>query len=88
MIDRNTPADCMRSPLNETLPMQCQQLKRGYGECKRGMIDMRKRFRGNQPFAVSQELEGGGGGGKGGQLYGGRPAVGEVKAGEEEVEED
>lgn len=49
---------------------------------------MRKRFRGNQPFAVSQELEGGGGSGKGGQLYGGRPAVGEVKTGEEEVRED
>ena len=41
---------------------------------------MRKRFRGNQPISVSQELEGGGGtqvkgaGGGGGQLYGGRPA--------------
>lgn len=31
---------------------------------------MRKRFRGNQPIAVSQELEGE----KGGQLYGGRRA--------------
>ena len=39
------------------------------------MIDMRKRFRGNQPVAVSKELEGGRGGG-GGQLYGGRSAVG------------
>lgn len=38
---------------------------------------MRKRFRGNQPIAVSQELEGGTGpGGK--QLYGGRPALGSV----------
>lgn len=41
---------------------------------------MRKRFRGNQPVSVSQELEGGGatkvkGAGSGGkQLYGGRPA--------------
>ena len=31
------------------------------------MIDMRKRFRGNQPIAVSQEIEGE----KGGQLYAG-----------------
>lgn len=38
---------------------------------------MRKRFRGNMPIAASLELEGGG---KGGQLYGGRPAVGEQKA--------
>jgi hypothetical protein len=41
---------------------------------------MRKRFRGNAPISTSLELEGGGGGaglekaGKGGQLYGGRPA--------------
>jgi len=32
---------------------------------------MRKRFRGNQPIAVSKELEGGGGGG---MLYAGKPA--------------
>lgn len=31
------------------------------------MIDMRKRFRGNQPIAVSKEIEGE----KGGQLYAG-----------------
>lgn len=36
------------------------------------MIDMRKRFRGNQPVGVSKELEGE----KGGQLYGGGRAVG------------
>jgi cytochrome c oxidase assembly factor 5 len=46
---------------------------------------MRKRFRGNQPISVSQELEGGGPaqatGAKGGtgQLYGGRPAFQAVK---------
>ena len=38
---------------------------------------MRKRFRGNQPIAVSQELEAGTGPG-GHQLYGGKPAVGDV----------
>ena len=41
------------------------------------MIDMRKRFRGNQPVAVSKELEGE----KGGQLYGGEKAVGETGIG-------
>ena len=77
MVDRNQPIDCLRPPLVDTLPMRCQQLKKGYGECKRGMVDMRKRFRGNKPIAVSQELEAGGGQ-EGGQLYGGKPAVGGV----------
>ena len=35
---------------------------------------MRKRFRGNQPIAVSRELEGGGPAGGSGQLYAGKPA--------------
>lgn len=47
------------------------------------MVDMRKRFRGNQPISVSHELEGGGGqkvvGASGGQLYGGKPAFEPVK---------
>jgi len=70
LIHRNTPAECLRQPLADTLPTQCQQLKHGYGECKRGLIDMRKRFRGNKPISTSQELEAGGGK-EGGQLYGG-----------------
>ncbi|GAB1741480.1 hypothetical protein KC331_g818 [Hortaea werneckii] len=60
LIHRNTPAECLRPPLADTLPTQCQQLKKGYGECKRGLIDMRKRFRGNKPIATSTELEAGG----------------------------
>lgn len=67
MVQRNKPSDCLRYPLNEQLPTRCQQLKRGYGDCKRGWIDMRKRFRGNQPMAVSKEREGE----KGGHLYAG-----------------
>lgn len=38
------------------------------------MIDMRKRFRGNQPIGVSQELETGN---RRGQLYAGKGALGE-----------
>jgi cytochrome c oxidase assembly factor 5 len=60
MVHRNTAADCLRPPLVDTLPTKCQQLKHGYGECKKGMVDMRKRFRGNKPIAVSTELEGDG----------------------------
>ena len=47
----NSAADCLREPLASELPTRCQQLKKGYGDCKRGMIDMRKRFRGNKPIA-------------------------------------
>ncbi|OCT55073.1 cytochrome c oxidase assembly protein [Cladophialophora carrionii] len=76
LLDRHTPLECLSSPLLETLPTQCQQLKIGFRECRRGLVDMRKRFRGNAPISTSLELEGGGGDDKvkGGQLYGGRPA--------------
>lgn len=37
------------------------------------MVDMRKRFRGNQPIAVSKEIEGGAQD-PGHQLYAGKPA--------------
>ncbi|KAI0476530.1 cytochrome c oxidase assembly protein PET191-domain-containing protein [Xylariaceae sp. FL0804] len=73
MVQRHTAAECLRSPLDLTLPLKCQQLKKGYGECRRGMIDMRKRFRGNQPVtfkkAEKAEKEG-----EGYQLYAGRSA--------------
>ncbi|KAI6714757.1 hypothetical protein JHW43_002725 [Diplocarpon mali] len=78
MIQRNKPGDCLRPPLLDSMPTKCQQLKKGLGECKRGMVDMRKRFRGNQPITVSKELEGGAS--EAGQLYAGRPAfAGAVK---------
>lgn len=57
--------DCLREPLVSDLPVRCQQLKKGYGDCKRGMIDMRKRFRGNKPLGSTSE----GGGGKGESKY-------------------
>jgi cytochrome c oxidase assembly factor 5 len=74
MVQRNTAADCLRSPLSETLPTKCQQLKKGFGDCRRGMIDMRKRFRGNQPitFKKLETSESG----EGYQLYAGKSAFG------------
>jgi cytochrome c oxidase assembly factor 5 len=63
----------MRSPLAETLPTKCQQLKKGFGECRRGMVDMRKRFRGNQPVTFKQ-LEQTEDSGDGYQLYAGKSA--------------
>ena len=89
MVDRNRAADCLREPLSDNLPIKCKQLKKGFGDCKRGMVDMRKRFRGNMPVAyrtMEQAEEG-----KGYQLYAGRPAfAGGVKrtSGNEPIEKD
>lgn len=93
MIQRHKASDCLRPPLIDDMPTKCQQLKKGFGECKRGMVDMRKRFRGNQPIAVSKEIEGGQGLGRveGGQLYAGKPAFSSTAketAGFEPVERD
>ncbi|GJN67626.1 hypothetical protein PLICBS_001653 [Purpureocillium lilacinum] len=78
MVHRNKASDCLREPLVDTLPTKCQQLKKGYGDCKRGLVDMRKRFRGNMPVTY-RSIEGGGGAdgadpGRGYQLYAGRSA--------------
>ncbi|KAF4312281.1 putative cytochrome c oxidase assembly protein [Botryosphaeria dothidea] len=78
MVYRNSPSDCLRPPLSDTLPTRCQQLKKGYGECKRGMVDMRKRFRGNKPVGLSNELDVENDK-KGGQLYAGKPLFDAVK---------
>lgn len=78
MVQRHSPRECLSSPLAEELPTKCQQLRKGFSECKRGMIDMRKRFRGNQPIALSKEIEGGKSN-KPQQLYAGKPAFETVK---------
>lgn len=72
MVQRHSAAECLRSPLDTTLPTRCQQLKRGFGDCRRGMVDMRKRFRGNQPVTFDT-LNASGADGRY-QLYAGRPA--------------
>ncbi|KAJ3510301.1 hypothetical protein NLJ89_g4760 [Agrocybe chaxingu] len=46
MKDGNRPSDCLKYHLDE-LPEECQSLRKATYECKRGMLDMRKRFRGN-----------------------------------------
>ncbi|CAK7232544.1 hypothetical protein SCUCBS95973_008293 [Sporothrix curviconia] len=86
MVYRNSAADCLRPPLSDTLPVKCQQLRKGFGECRRGMIDMRKRFRGNQPAAAKMLLSSPDetsssddkGDKEGYQLYAGRSAFGGV----------
>ncbi|TKA73389.1 hypothetical protein B0A49_06802 [Cryomyces minteri] len=87
LIERNKPSDCLRPPLVDTLPERCRQLKHGYGECKRGMVDMRKRFRGNKPVAVSQEIEAGADE-PSHQLYGGKSAYAEPAVSKADVPEE
>jgi cytochrome c oxidase assembly factor 5 len=72
MVQRHKASECLREPLVDTLPLKCQQLKKGFGECKRGMVDMRKRFRGNMPVQYKTMADADAG--KGYQLYAGRPA--------------
>ncbi|KAJ5099754.1 Mitochondrial protein [Penicillium argentinense] len=78
MVQRNKPADCLRSPNFETLSEQCQQLGKAFNQCKRNQIDMTKRFRGNTPIAAAKEMEGRKSGSSD-QLYAGRPAYTTVK---------
>ncbi|KAL2013659.1 hypothetical protein VTN00DRAFT_1184 [Thermoascus crustaceus] len=77
MVQRHTPRECLSTPLVDELPTKCQQLRKGLSECKRGMVDMRKRFRGNQPIAVSKDLDGKQKTPQ--QLYAGKPAFESVK---------
>jgi hypothetical protein len=34
MVQRHSPRECLASPLAEELPMKCQQLRKGFSECK------------------------------------------------------
>ncbi|GAA6028342.1 hypothetical protein JCM8097_006986 [Rhodosporidiobolus ruineniae] len=43
-----SPQECLKDHTSE-LPEECQLLRKSFFECKRGMLDMRKRFRGNEP---------------------------------------
>lgn len=89
MVHRNKASDCLRDPLADTLPTHCLQLKRGLGECKRGLVDMRKRFRGNLPVSY-QKIQKADEEGSGYQLYAGKTAFSSgVKATDgNEFEED
>ncbi|KAL1863597.1 hypothetical protein Plec18170_000435 [Paecilomyces lecythidis] len=78
MVQRHTPRECLSDPYLSELPTKCQQLRKGLSECKRGMVDMRKRFRGNQPVGVSKEIDSDKSS-QGYQLYAGKPAFQSVK---------
>uniref|UniRef100_A0A060T3B2 ARAD1C35860p n=1 Tax=Blastobotrys adeninivorans TaxID=409370 RepID=A0A060T3B2_BLAAD len=58
MIERNTPKQCVEnSELRNELPEECRIQLLNFFECKRGMVDMRKRFRGNGPISTGKHDE-------------------------------
>ena len=57
MLAGNKASDCLRPPLVDGLSPQCKALKYTYGQCKRNLIDMRKRFRGPVPVAYRKNAE-------------------------------
>ncbi|KTW25887.1 hypothetical protein T552_03160 [Pneumocystis carinii B80] len=55
MKNGNSAKECLsNSELLEFVPLQCHLLKRSLYNCKRGMLDMRKRFRGNVPIDIDK----------------------------------
>ncbi|ODQ77485.1 hypothetical protein BABINDRAFT_41543, partial [Babjeviella inositovora NRRL Y-12698] len=55
LIERNSPKDCLlKSELARDLPELCVNQFKAFMDCKRGMIDMRKRIRGNGPLSTGK----------------------------------
>ncbi|KAI0285058.1 cytochrome c oxidase assembly protein PET191-domain-containing protein [Russula aff. rugulosa BPL654] len=56
MKDGKLPSECIKHHLDE-LPEECRSLRLATFECKRGMLDMRKRFRGNSASAAAARIK-------------------------------
>ncbi|SCU99189.1 LADA_0H18118g1_1 [Lachancea dasiensis] len=55
LIERNTPKKCLEDPeLSKDLPELCLAQMKAFLECKRGMVDMTKRFRGNGALSTGK----------------------------------
>ncbi|KAI9429502.1 cytochrome c oxidase assembly protein PET191-domain-containing protein [Lactarius indigo] len=50
------PSECIKNHTDE-LPEECRSLRLATFECKRGMLDMRKRFRGNSASATAVRIK-------------------------------
>ncbi|KAI9466729.1 hypothetical protein BJY52DRAFT_1233972 [Lactarius psammicola] len=50
------PSECIKNHIDE-LPEECRSLRLATFECKRGMLDMRKRFRGNSAGAAAARIK-------------------------------
>ncbi|KAH8093201.1 cytochrome c oxidase assembly protein PET191-domain-containing protein [Cristinia sonorae] len=58
------PSECLKEHTDE-LPEECKSLRKATFECKRNMLDMRKRFRGTNAGAVASKIKEGPGSGEG-----------------------
>ncbi|KAG4301409.1 hypothetical protein PCANB_002339 [Pneumocystis canis] len=55
MRNGNSAKECLSNPeLIESVPLQCYLLKKSLCDCKREMLDMRKRFRGNISIGINK----------------------------------
>ncbi|CCE62071.1 hypothetical protein TPHA_0B03990 [Tetrapisispora phaffii CBS 4417] len=55
MIQRNTPQKCIEDPaLSKDLPELCLAQMKAFLDCKRGMVDMTKRFTGNATLSTGK----------------------------------
>ncbi|PZC78191.1 cytochrome c oxidase assembly factor 5 [Helicoverpa armigera] len=45
--DRKTPRECLK---DGTIPDECIQLRQSFFECKRSLLDNRRRFRGHKGY--------------------------------------
>ncbi|KAG0051003.1 hypothetical protein BGZ83_004220 [Gryganskiella cystojenkinii] len=48
LVDGLSAKECLRPENEYRVPAECGAIKRSFFECKRGMLDMRTRFRGNK----------------------------------------
>ncbi|KAG0213261.1 hypothetical protein BGX28_004834 [Mortierella sp. GBA30] len=48
LVDGLSAKECLRAENEYRVPAECTAIKRSFFECKRGMLDMRTRFRGNK----------------------------------------
>jgi len=55
----NSVGDCISTQHRPDLPAQCQHLITTFTDCKRGMLDMRRRFRGNHLSTQEEKKESG-----------------------------
>ncbi|GBC06182.1 hypothetical protein RclHR1_06670022 [Rhizophagus clarus] len=48
LIKRHTVKECLQPEHVNDVPKECQSIRRSFFECRRGLLDMRTRFRGNK----------------------------------------
>lgn len=55
LIERHTPKECVNNPeLAKDLPELCRAQMKTFLDCKRGIVDMRKRIRGNGTLSTGK----------------------------------